>query len=1738
MALNFNVDPYYDDFDPSKNFHRILFKPGFAVQARELTQSQTIIQDQISKFASNIFTQNTPVTGGKVTTNLNCSYIKLNATYLGATILASSFLNQIITDATGTVKAKVLATSEATGTSTNPGDPPTLIVTYFSGITFSDGQTVYTSTGNYTATTIGVPGGTISVGSSSIASIADGVFYVVNGYSVSSVQNSDGTYTKYSIGNFVSVQPQTVILSKYGVPPNARIGLSITETIIDSINDSSLLDPAIGASNYQAPGSDRYQINLTLITLPLTLGNDDQFIELLRIENGAIVKQVDGTVYSVIDDYFAKRDYETNGDYVVNDFKITPSPNGSSDYYNLTVGKGIAYVHGYRIESQQDTTILNDRARQTSEVIGNDVYVDYGGYFYVDTLNGLFDVTTLPAVDLHCVPAANVNSANAATYTSTLVGSGISRNLIYVTDSGTANSYVFKSYVSDVTASSLSGNATSSSTATTIQFYDTTSKFSTTANAYIGVTITITSGTSQGDTRKILSYNASTKIATVDLPFTKTPDTTTNFLLLFGTTVVESVVQRTSNSVYTLKTTSNINTQSGKINALVNNDTIYNNTGTSPELVFDVGGLNVSGLANTSYSSTKVFRNKTFTNLGGASSLTISMPTGSSFRFSGSGTLGASAIKNLFTVIDTSTGSIIDFTTGGATVSISGSTSATFTGAAAAGKTVNIIVNSVNIINADTTNYVLKSKNLLTGNTNLVSISGPDAIINSNTYIDLTKGQVYIKNVAINASKLSLYVADVKSIVKIIDTQDPAVVPTVAMLNNPLYDITNYFAFDNGQRDTYYDHAGITLVAGANKPRGNILVVFNYYKHTGGDGYFSVNSYLGVSSGGVSTSPEQYAQIPTYTSSHGTVYNLVDSIDFRASRKNAQTSLVFEYTGNPASDDTGILIPTDLSNFLSNYFYYLGRKDKLVLTKDKNFQIIQGSPAINPILPVEPDGSLVLAELIHDPYTAYIPGENPVNIAPNLSINKIKHRRWTMEDITGLETRIENLEYYTALNLLEQNALNLQVPDANGLNRFKNGILVDDFSSYSTAATSDPNFNANINIRKKQLKPLTDVQNFQLQNPIVLTSLGSVSKINNYQINTINAKQTNIYTLPYTTTSIITQPLASNILSVNPFSVINQQGILQLNPPMDNWIDTSYNPSILTNSPSYQIYQATNSGLNVINAGDFASVIGTPVTSQTSVSQSGITNQTSSTALTVNNGYVINNAILPYIRPQQVIVRSKGMLINTPVNAWFDGKNVNTYMTSPNTVELTNVSGTFNEDDVVGFYYLNKFHYLGTVVSVYRYPGTNNVRLYVATIQGLSYAPAGTPLQNAMFDSNGLYSSNTAAGMVNGSVQNIHLSGTVSGVGGAYAANNISGTSLIYRVTNPNNWGTFLNQYGVWGDLQHDGSGNATNPYAASFSVNFATTGTYTFYSSSNGPATTSLDGSTVMTTSSSTTTSTATPTVTAGNHTVAVSATNSSGPAGYALVIKDAAGNIIFDITNPTQVTYNYVASNYTMSSGGYWFTGVQKVKLDPNSSSVNNYYAGSQINITSTYVLEQTSQTATYIAPQPKQWCAPQPISPQPIYDTITTTVAVPVTTGYTVQNFVRDPTVFNPTNVATWLNASGTPIIQSVVDTIDNAYASGAATAAAEAVRAAYVNQLGRLPETGGAGYWTTQILAGNLTTATVAAAILAAGQGDGESNIGGTLPPDQAAKVGQFLDVADTTRVTYQSSTQTVITGYTP
>ena len=69
MALktNLNSAPYYDDFDSSDNFHRVLFRPGYAIQARELTQIQSILQDQIEKHGNHVFKDGAIVIPGQVT---------------------------------------------------------------------------------------------------------------------------------------------------------------------------------------------------------------------------------------------------------------------------------------------------------------------------------------------------------------------------------------------------------------------------------------------------------------------------------------------------------------------------------------------------------------------------------------------------------------------------------------------------------------------------------------------------------------------------------------------------------------------------------------------------------------------------------------------------------------------------------------------------------------------------------------------------------------------------------------------------------------------------------------------------------------------------------------------------------------------------------------------------------------------------------------------------------------------------------------------------------------------------------------------------------------------------------------------------------------------------------------------------------------------------------------------------------------------------------------------------------------------------------------------------------------------------------------------------------------------------------------------------------------------------------------------------------------------------------------
>ena len=77
INTNLNIAPYFDDFDVEKQFYKILFKPGYAVQARELTQLQTILQNQVEQFGDNIYQEGTVIKGCNFTTLNGLEFVKL-----------------------------------------------------------------------------------------------------------------------------------------------------------------------------------------------------------------------------------------------------------------------------------------------------------------------------------------------------------------------------------------------------------------------------------------------------------------------------------------------------------------------------------------------------------------------------------------------------------------------------------------------------------------------------------------------------------------------------------------------------------------------------------------------------------------------------------------------------------------------------------------------------------------------------------------------------------------------------------------------------------------------------------------------------------------------------------------------------------------------------------------------------------------------------------------------------------------------------------------------------------------------------------------------------------------------------------------------------------------------------------------------------------------------------------------------------------------------------------------------------------------------------------------------------------------------------------------------------------------------------------------------------------------------------------------------------------------------------
>jgi hypothetical protein len=308
MAQTFNLTPYFDDFDATKDYYRVLFRPGVAVQVRELNQLQSILQNQITNVGDHLFKEGSMVIPGNVQYNDKLNYIKINSTSLGSedlSYLEDKFLSSA-SDGTGVV-ARVLKAIAAT----TAGDPITLIVLYtssnesLSGLTdktFTANQTLYVT--DDTTKTVLTANGTGISGRSALAFINDGVYYLAN--------------------HFVTVTTTSVVVKKYAdtlTDVNVRIGVQYTESIITADDDTTLYDNAAGSPNYSAPGAHRYKITPAFVQVGLS-ESPERFFELIRIESGVLQEIVNGSQYNILQETLARRTFDESGNYVVDDFKF------------------------------------------------------------------------------------------------------------------------------------------------------------------------------------------------------------------------------------------------------------------------------------------------------------------------------------------------------------------------------------------------------------------------------------------------------------------------------------------------------------------------------------------------------------------------------------------------------------------------------------------------------------------------------------------------------------------------------------------------------------------------------------------------------------------------------------------------------------------------------------------------------------------------------------------------------------------------------------------------------------------------------------------------------------------------------------------------------------------------------------------------------------------------------------------------------------------------------------------------------------------------------------------------------------------------------------------------------------------------------------------------------------------------------------------------------------------------
>ena len=1386
---DFNVSPYWDDWSLDKDFYRVLFRPGYAVQARELTTLQTILQNQIEQFGNHVFKDGAIVIPGSVGYDSNYYAVKIQPTHSSGTV--SDYLNQyapgyptadsvgaIITGGTSGVTAQVVGYAVA---DSSTGDPDTLFIKYLTTNT-TDNTTQTFTDDEYISANRAI--------SSYAADVASAQLQATSATATgSAVSVLAGIY--FIRGFMVQNNAETITLDKYTNTPSYRIGWTVTETLVTPEMDPSLLDNAQGSSNYAAKGANRFKMSLALTKKTLTTTDDSNFVELARVENGVLVNKIKYTEYSIIEDMLARRTNDESGDYITKHFDIevrenlndgtnrgiyTAANGGVETKETFSISPGKAYVDGYEVELQGASYVNFDKARTSRNVQNDTVPANLGQYVEVTNIYGQPDITEsgstldpFKEVKLYDQQTSSRGSAAGANI-------GYARSRAFEYSSGVVGTAaIYHHYLFDITmfttivvstspyatltAGALVTGSTSGATGyvvaavssgSQIQLMQVQGAFSIGENYTSSVSTDTVSGTISTITQK--NFARDVKQIFMDTSAGGAIDYTGDVSLTENTTLGGQVSWASATTVTGLNTTFTLDLVVGDIVAFpsgasgaleersvlaVTNDTtisidavlsnpITNVSATRKRgkiqdeeeviLVYKMPEDNVKtlldsgGNTDTSFNFRKQITGVT-TNASGVATFTV--PSGQTFLnpsvgrnyaltivVAGSGT---GAVGDVVDITSTATGTgtttltVTDLTILGnaatvelmATIKVAISTQKTKTAQKMTTKNIQshtgggtyqqiygerIEDREISLSYSDV--YTLHA--VYESTSNATDAVGPTLTI-SGASGSFTVGEL-ITGSATNATGRVIGVAgSTLSFVKVegtFSTTDRITggtsATTASLTATTLGDsvVTSHFLLDTGQRDSFYDVGRVVRKANAQTPTGRLLVVYDYFTHGTGD-YFSVDSY---------TDQVEYKNIPEYEASKidtesrapKGLYQLRDSLDFRPAVKSQTTPtkspFVFDIKNfEDAGATNGNLVEPDGSITL-DFDFYLPRKDLLYLDKLANWIVVQGTPSDQPIWPATENANMLIAKYSVPAYTFE---------AKDVEVIYQKNKGYKMEDIGNLEERIAKLEYATSLGLLERETDSYMILDGDGLNRFKSGFIVDNFVGHNVGNSQYPDYQCSVDSGLGHMRPVGIQRIVELE-----------------EENTTDAQRTadtytktgDLITLPYTETDHLVQPYASRAESVNPYSVTQWIGNLQLSPESDIWMDDTRIPAITINvEGNYEqmLREQTEAGAlgtiwnswNTTWSGNRRSwtsgqsngqIWGSQGWTQTTTSVDLKQRRTGSETRLVERidnisagDRVTNIEIVPWIRARNVDFVAQGMKPNTRVYAFFDKVDVN-----------------------------------------------------------------------------------------------------------------------------------------------------------------------------------------------------------------------------------------------------------------------------------------------------------------------------------------------------------------------------------------------------------------------------------------------------------------------------------------------